>query len=396
MVSKKIFQAALFVILPLFLFSLGCNLFPSDSDSELPLKEATNQADYLIVSPTDFMSDLKPFIDFKETEGLNVKSVNLDNIYDEFPIDSSKAESIRDFISYALQFWQEPKPKYVLLVGDTDIIPTFRLPSSFAGLPSGSTTVEENFVFLDEPYSINKNEDDNIPDVALGRLPVDSPAALINLVNKTIMFENTSPQNYPSELVMLVDEAENISDFFEVWADELIAGPLSDINGLQRIDIREGSELHGNKNHLFERLDAGSFLFSFMGFGSATSWTKSEFLVVADIDVLNDTQKPFVAIIFAGSQTFHVSNETSIIEKMLHIQSGGAVATIAPSGLTWGSQLRVFSFEFFGNLMSKETIGDVFLTTKQKLISELGDMDRSEHTFRRFNLLGDPSLSVKF
>ncbi|MCL5030006.1 MAG: C25 family cysteine peptidase [Bacteroidetes bacterium] len=73
------------------------------------LKSSNNQADYLAITPSQFENTLQPFIEWRQQKGLNIKVADLQQIYTEFP-DSSAQYSIKDFISYALTFWQNPKP----------------------------------------------------------------------------------------------------------------------------------------------------------------------------------------------------------------------------------------------------------------------------------------------
>ncbi len=50
---------------------------------------------------------------------LEVKVVNVTDIYDEFSYGIPTPVAIRDFLSYAYSNWRTPAPQYVLLVGDS-------------------------------------------------------------------------------------------------------------------------------------------------------------------------------------------------------------------------------------------------------------------------------------
>ncbi len=49
------------------------------------LKSENNQADYIIISPSQFSATLKPFVEWRQQKGLNVKIAELQSIYSEFP-----------------------------------------------------------------------------------------------------------------------------------------------------------------------------------------------------------------------------------------------------------------------------------------------------------------------
>ncbi len=65
------------------------------------LKDNNNQSDYLVITPAEFVEPLKPFTNWRQSKKLDVKVVELQQIYSEFP-DSTKQSSIRNFISYSL------------------------------------------------------------------------------------------------------------------------------------------------------------------------------------------------------------------------------------------------------------------------------------------------------
>ena len=96
------------------------------------LKDSQNQADYIIISDDQFELSLSELIDFRTSQNLNVKFVDIDDIYSEFKDTISNQDAIREFVSYALANWQDPKPKYLLLAGDTEIIPSYMIKSTFA------------------------------------------------------------------------------------------------------------------------------------------------------------------------------------------------------------------------------------------------------------------------
>ena len=156
------FTLSIFFILTLLISNCGDT--PTGPVS-LSLKDINNSADYLIITPEIFQDDLDSFENLKREKGLTVTTVSLSKIVEEFSDAVSLQVSIREFISYTLDFWQEPKPRYVLLVGNTDFIPTFRVQSMFANITLPG--VEEDSVSLDELYAINKNEDDTLPDLAM-------------------------------------------------------------------------------------------------------------------------------------------------------------------------------------------------------------------------------------
>ncbi len=96
--------------------------------------------------------------------------------------------------------------------------------------------------------------------------------------------------------------------------------------------------------------------------------------------------------VFSGSQNYDDPSQKSLVEELITLKDGGAVISIAPSGLTFASQLFRFSTVLHNALLNQSdpTIGDIFLETKRTLL--LDTQGSQDHTFSRFSILGDPSL----
>ena len=61
------------------------------------------------------MFDYIQFI--SQNYNISTTSVDVNDIYDEFAYGYFNPESIRDFLEAAHIYWQDPKPKYVFLIG---------------------------------------------------------------------------------------------------------------------------------------------------------------------------------------------------------------------------------------------------------------------------------------
>ncbi len=189
----------------------------------------------------------------------------------------------------------------------------------------------------------------------------------------------------------MADEAEGIGNVFENFVEGFISDLTPVLAEYARIDVRQDSPHHGIQNDLFNRLKEGTLLSSYYGFASSSSWSNSDFLNVNDVNQLPKNNKPFVLTVFTGSQNYDDPSKKSLVEELITLKDGGAVISIAPSGLTFASQLFRFSSEFHTALLnqSNPTVGNIFLETKRTLLL---DIQISDHTFSRFSILGDPSV----
>ncbi len=382
--SSRIILFCIFIMLPLVASNCGDN---PTAPEPLPLRDTANQSDYLIITPEIFKSNLGRFEAQKDEMGFAVTTVSLRQIADAFPNVTSKQEGIRDFISYTLSFWQEPHPKYVLLVGNTSFVPTFQIPSSLAG----RVEADEEFVSLDDLYAINKNEEDTLPDVSLGRLPVSNRTELQSLIDKSLEFENGSVGDiYSKEGLFLVDADAEFNNVFEKLVSRLFSGSGLDFDDYTRIDIRSDSPNNGMKENVIEVLEHGAVFFMYYGFGFSSSWSRADFISVADVGSLPTNKRPFVLLAMTSSQNYDNPQQKSLVEELITLQDGGAVLSVGPSGKAFVMQTFDFSRRFFEAIKNEPlTVGEAVLAVKRRYPSQIPD-----GTIQRMSILGDPSLRI--
>jgi hypothetical protein len=380
---SKNYRICFHVILFIFL------LVPKNLKSQL--KDPDNKADYIIIYSNQFIETLQPFIQWRGDQDLLVMPIGIDQIYTEFPDSSTKPQSIREFISFALQFWQDPKPQYVLLVGDTEYIPSYRMESSIEN---------EDSIAIDELYTINLYESDTKSDVALGRLPVSNTDQLANIIKKTMLFEEGFiSDNWMNNFIFLADSNDNpkYPGCFENSVKNFINNNLTEYFYPVRIDINEVSPFYGTRQDLFNALNSGALFFSYYGHGDPIVWSRYHYFTINDIDSLVESNKFFILSAAACSQNFDNPNQVTIVEKLLFFPNGGAVSTIASSGINSLGTGEVFLRYFYDQVFEnhQQSIGKTILKVKQ-FINQISKDLPLDHQYRRFTLLGDPCLKIPF
>jgi Peptidase family C25/Propeptide_C25 len=96
-------------------------------------------------------------------------------------------EQIQSFIRGELTGNCLVRPQYVVLLGNTDAVPTFLVPCTQGG------SVANCNVASDLPYSLDGVGSDLFADVMLGRIPATDPANAAAVVSKIVNYENTMP-----------------------------------------------------------------------------------------------------------------------------------------------------------------------------------------------------------
>jgi hypothetical protein len=84
------------------------------------LRTPNNGADYIIITHPLFLSQANRLATFRQSVlggGYRTKVVTTEEVYAEFSDGFFTPKAIQDFLKYAYNNWQQPRPKYVLLMG---------------------------------------------------------------------------------------------------------------------------------------------------------------------------------------------------------------------------------------------------------------------------------------
>jgi hypothetical protein len=190
------------------------------------LKATTNKADFIIISHADFISSIQPLVDARLTEfgAGDVDVVDVQDVYDEFAFGAHGPDAIRAFLQYAYENWANPKPKYVLLVGDASVDPRNYIYSQPDFVPTNFVTA----TFAPEPPSDDSLADfngDGRPELAVGRLPVATAAEASAMANKIVNYATTP--NRPKTALLVSDNHDRGDYPFRTFSTDLDANSLT-------------------------------------------------------------------------------------------------------------------------------------------------------------------------
>ncbi|MEJ2054132.1 MAG: C25 family cysteine peptidase, partial [Calditrichaceae bacterium] len=114
----KLFELKSILFILICIVAIGTQLYPQVSD----LKSIDNQADYLVITTKDFLETIGSLTLYRQSQNLTTQTILTDDIYEQFQDTLSRQEAIRHFVSYALEYWADPKPQFLLLVGDVEFV----------------------------------------------------------------------------------------------------------------------------------------------------------------------------------------------------------------------------------------------------------------------------------
>ncbi|MHC4435345.1 MAG: C25 family cysteine peptidase, partial [Planctomycetota bacterium] len=306
------------------------------ADEPSDLRSGQNQADYIVITHEDFYDGILPLAEHRAEQGLSVKVVKVQDIYDEFNHGIFSPEAIKSFLKYAYCEWQEPVPTYVLLVGDgtydyqdnedlggKNYVPTYMVHS----LDFGETGCDNWFVCLD-------GDEDILPDMFIGRLPVYTREQLDTTVDKIINYETSASGDWTRNVTLVADNLEGIF----VTMSEGLMDYLPQEYQANKIYLDNYPDPADCRTAIIDAINEGTLMVNYTGHGSAGVWAHEKILRMSDIQLLTNTEKlPFIATMTCGNGyfVFPSGHFNCIAEELLYSPSGGALAILAPTGISY-------------------------------------------------------------
>ncbi len=171
---------------------------------------------YIIITTEALQEALQPLAEWKTSKGVPTLIRTLSWIRQNFPDGVDDAERMRNFIRWA---YEKRGLKYVLLAGDTDIIPT-------RVIHTGDFTFAADYYFsdLDGDWNANGNdvfgevEDqlDAYPEVYVARIPIETEEDAQGFIKKLFQYEKLSSlpadSDYPANVLYMASNLSREND----------------------------------------------------------------------------------------------------------------------------------------------------------------------------------------
>jgi Ca2+-binding RTX toxin-like protein len=358
----------------------------NDVDSDLRSSEHT--AEYLVIAPAAFIDGARMLADYRSADGLATEVVELQDIYDEFAFGTPDPNAIREFLRHTQGVWAEA-PSMVALIGKGSY--DYRDLGGFGGnwLPPLMAPTYDGLIASDNAIA-DLAGDDGFPDLVIGRLPVTSAEELSSLVEQIASYES-SLEDLEYDVAMLADATDRRADFAG-WADDAIMSLPTSWN-VAPVYRSELDDLESTRQLLFEELQAGPRIFSYLGHAGITSLGKSQTLLgVEDVETLQiDGAQSIFADMTCNASRFAVPGLISLGEAML-TEDQAAIAVWGSSGNSINEQASVLLEQLFAEISepSGARLGPMILGA----LSSLAEGDHEPGMITAYHLFGDPALRV--
>jgi len=249
--------------------------------------------DLVIITPSEFYSNLQPLVDHKNSYEIETKLVMLEEIYGNFS-GRDDAEKIKYFIKHAVEEWDT---HYVLLIGDVKKLPTrttyaswwepnilsdlyygdiYNSEYKFCSWDSNDNNKFGEIEYEDTPTEINNIDGvDLYADVHVGRLACTDKSEVDISINKIINYERETNNQLWFKKIVLAG-----GDTFPPGKGALpfvYEGEITNIKVAQQLPDFEHIKLWSSKHNLnaitFNReISKGAGFVSYAGHGFEHGW----------------------------------------------------------------------------------------------------------------------------
>lgn len=301
--------------------------------SELKLLSGSkgfNDEGILIITADALHSGLSSFVQWKEKKGYRVTLIQQSDI-----ASGSTTTGIKNYIQNAYNTWDIP-PSSVILVGDSDTIPTY------SGGSSG-TAADVYYVYLEGS--------DYFPDAGISRIAVRTLTQLATYMNKLLYYEQYGNPNlaWMNDAALISGEDYNYYHIGEGTLNYIASTYLDPFNWTY--DKLYRHTYNASKAEVISSLNAGKAVANYTAHCDTTSWDfrSGQYITNSDVHALNNTNMYFFAVgNCCLSGKFNTVNEC-IGEAFIRANNGAIAYWGASNYSYWGEDdiLAKKSFEGF-------------------------------------------------
>jgi hypothetical protein len=381
------------------------------------LLTSANGADYIIITAPEFASAVQRLADQRIAQGLRVKIVLLQDVIDQFNEGIYHPLAIKSFLSYAYTHWQPPAPAFVLLVGDGNFNLLNNNPAQYGStnpiyMPPNLEFVDFTNGEIDATNNLaNIVGSDMMPDIAIGRLPVNSVGELDTVIDKILAYENGAKnQSWQRHVMLVADNTPDSAGNFPAFADDLVTNylPAPFVGDKVYLDDLSCPPLPGDAGScpqvsaaiLNGLNNTGALFVTYIGHGHTNRWTGEQVLNNTIAATMTNSHLPVALAMTCYEGYWSLPNNSALLpglsptlsELMLLNPTGGTVSSFSPTG--WGTT-------YDHHLMERGIFEAVFTNSVDRLgpATDLGKLDlfasgSGVDVIQTFLVLGDPALKL--
>ena len=366
--------------------------------------------DMVIITHPLFREQADRLADFhRNNDNLTVLVTEIGKVYNEFSSGVQDITAIRNFMK--LIYDNAPsgeEPRYLLLFGDASFDYKDRIDNNSNFVPTWED--DESLVIVysiasDDYYGFLDGPGDNLLDIGIGRLPVQTVEQATIAIDKIIHYAtNTSEvmKEWRNNLCFVADDedgnlhlrqAEQMAEFIDTNYGVYNVDKIY-IDAFPQVSTPGGQRAPDVNEAINNRLDKGCLIMNYTGHGGEVGWGHERFLEISDID--SWTNYDYMPIFITATCEFSRYDDPERVsagEYAYLNPNGGAIAMFTTARATFGGSnfnlnTGLFDYMFEENDGEYYCFGDLIRLSKNK-----GGVDGND---KKFILLGDPALHLAY
>ncbi len=367
----------------------------------IALRDSVFDCDMIMLVPEGLENDtaqsLQNYIAYKESLGVSVSWLFVEDVLREFGFGVDDPTAIRDFLRFIWETSPEP-PVYVMLIGDATWDPRgiTEPPTTFCPAALCVTNASDDYY-----YSVT--EDDYAPDFAGGRVPINTINDWRNFTEKVIQAES-DPDFGPWRIryVWCADDDRRTGNLGDVSAhttqtSSMIIGlpRWTDNNAVYMIDypLTSTGLKPTAQDALIDHWNEGAALVNYIGHGNYRLWSHEQvFEGTSSIPKLkNDRKLPLMISASCEVGLFYRTSGQCIAEQLVLRKDSGTHSSIAATRMTFSTSNGALNSDVVQNIW-----GDPYrswTTLGTALYSAKGGSGYGS-TKGQYVLFGDPSMKI--
>lgn len=363
------------------------------------LKDPALKADVLMITHRDFKEQVDSLARYRRAKNkLDVRVIDVEDIYKQFSFGRTSPHAIKAFLQYAWNNWQQPKPSYIVLFGDASWDPR--------NVSEGAIT--HNFVpTFGRPVSdywytlLDGGEDDLLPEMAIGRISVETPAQAQAVVDKIVEYEALPKQPWMKKFLMLAggknSPGRRERDIFRDhtirdYEQHLLATPLcAEVDTVFKPDDNEASV--SKATTIRGKINDGVVWVSYVGHASPVTFDM-DFGKASDLN--NGNRYPVLATYSCQTAAFGEPYVTGKNEDFVREAGKGFIGAFGTTGFGEVSVDRELAWELYKSMRfdSLRALGDMLFAVKTKMAGFGSQELTYQNTIFQHSLIGDPLVRL--
>ncbi len=357
------------------------------TDNAAHLAWRYNAAEYLIIAPRELAGTAEAMAAYQEDRFDFVKIVWLDDIYNEFSHGRVDPTAITRFMKRTERWWVTPS--YVLLVGKGSLDEKNRMGYSDSFLPVLMASTPWALAASDARLLGTETDPTRF---AIGRIPVTSDSEGMAYVEKLIRHDAAPAEEELFKAVLVADNPDEAGDFH--GNADLLADQLTDSLGFTDV-----TKLYHPQDNVHDALVLSATwekgFVSYDGHGSAARVGdyQENFLSATDAEALHNTRYPVFSALTCAVADDTLPGTRSLAGALVLNPAGGAVAALAPTGLSLDADAQLLGSAFVDTLFAAgndNTVGDALLEATLQTQGAISDFMP-----KVYEIVGDPSVFTR-